>query len=106
MILYLQNIEHKHRTQVWVMKVTEELPEWEDSQLIGRKRQWFSIQDALIQLAQHKPIQRSYLHSLYNTNPLHNNPNFSLNPYQMNSLPSIQLVNSSNSSFHCNKHSH
>lgn len=30
-----QNIERKHRTEVFVMLVTEELPEWEDSISIG-----------------------------------------------------------------------
>lgn len=60
----LQNREHKHRTEVYVMTVTQELAEWEDSRLMGRKRQWFSIDDALAQLALHKPIQRHYLQQL------------------------------------------
>lgn len=44
--------------------VTEELEEWEDSKTIGRKRQWFTIDDALSELALHKPTQRSYLQQL------------------------------------------
>ncbi|CAG9088678.1 unnamed protein product [Plutella xylostella] len=56
-----QNREHKHRTQVYVLRVTQELAEWEDARLMGRKRQWFSVDDALAQLALHKPIQRHYL---------------------------------------------
>lgn len=59
-----QNREHKHRTEVYVMTVTEELEEWEDSRAIGRKRQWFTIDDALEQLALHKPVQRHYLQQL------------------------------------------
>lgn len=59
-----ENIEHKHRTEVFVMVVTKELEEWEDSKTIGRKRQWFSIEEALSQLALHKPTQRHYLQQL------------------------------------------
>ncbi|KAG8042380.1 hypothetical protein G9C98_005014 [Cotesia typhae] len=100
-----ENIEHKHRTQVWVMRVTEELPEWEDSRNIGRKRKWFTISDALIQLAQHKPIQRSYIHSLRNSNPRRGastNPT----PLHPHSLPTpIQLVTNSTGDPHLSKHS-
>lgn len=46
------------------MVVTQELEEWEDSKTIGRKRQWFSIEEALSQLALHKPTQRTYLQQL------------------------------------------
>lgn len=59
-----ENSEHKHRTEVFVMVVTQELEEWEDSKTIGRKRQWFSIEEALSQLALHKPTQRHYLQQL------------------------------------------
>lgn len=46
------------------MQVTEELEDWEDSRQIGRKRQWFTIDSALEQLARHKPVQRHYLQQL------------------------------------------
>lgn len=59
-----ENSEHKHRTEVFVMVVTQELEEWEDSKTIGRKRQWFTIEEALSQLALHKPTQRHYLQQL------------------------------------------
>jgi len=59
-----ENREHKHRTEVFVLLVTEELEEWEDSKSIGRKRQWFTIDDALSKLALHKPTQRNYLQQL------------------------------------------
>lgn len=62
--MLIQNRDHKHRTEVFVMTVTEELHEWEDSRSIGRNRQWFTIDDALNQLALHKPTQRSYLQQL------------------------------------------
>ncbi|XP_034249418.1 diphosphoinositol polyphosphate phosphohydrolase 2 isoform X1 [Thrips palmi] len=58
------NCEQKHRTEVFVMTVTEELPEWEDSRNIGRKRKWFTMEDALQQLSLHKPGQLTYLQSL------------------------------------------
>lgn len=59
-----ENTEHKHRTEVYVMIVTEELEEWEDSRSMGRKRQWFTINEALEKLALHKPVQRHYLQQL------------------------------------------
>uniref|UniRef100_A0A1Q3EU45 diphosphoinositol-polyphosphate diphosphatase n=1 Tax=Culex tarsalis TaxID=7177 RepID=A0A1Q3EU45_CULTA len=62
-----ENTEHMHRTEVFVMVVTQELEEWEDSKTIGRKRQWFSIEEALTQLALHKPTQRHYLQQLRNS---------------------------------------
>lgn len=46
------------------MQVKEELADWEDSRQIGRKRQWFSVDSALEQLARHKPVQRHYLMQL------------------------------------------
>ncbi|EEB10438.1 Diphosphoinositol polyphosphate phosphohydrolase, putative [Pediculus humanus corporis] len=59
-----ENMERKHRTEVFVMVVSEELPEWEDSQSIDRKRKWFTVEEALHQLAQHKPAQLTYLQSM------------------------------------------
>ncbi|XP_045464795.1 diphosphoinositol polyphosphate phosphohydrolase 2 [Harmonia axyridis] len=59
-----ENLEQKDRTEVYVMTVTQELDEWEDSINIGRKRQWFTIDQALEQLALHKPVQRNYLTQL------------------------------------------
>ncbi|XP_063993617.1 diphosphoinositol polyphosphate phosphohydrolase 1 [Diachasmimorpha longicaudata] len=100
-----ENMEHKHRTEVWVMRVTEELPEWEDSRSIGRKRKWFSISEALAQLAQHKPVQRSYIHSLRNTNPrrVASTPTPSLHSHQ---IPTpIHVVTNSNSDPHFSKNS-
>lgn len=63
-IFNFQNREHKHRTKVFVMLVTEELDSWEDSRQIGRKRQWFTVDSALEQLAKHKPVQRHYIMQL------------------------------------------
>ncbi|XP_022219633.1 diphosphoinositol polyphosphate phosphohydrolase 1 [Drosophila obscura] len=59
-----ENNDHMHRTEVFVMNVTKELEEWEDSRSIGRKRQWFTIDDALSRLALHKPTQQHYLMQL------------------------------------------
>lgn len=49
------------------MNVTEELADWEDSRSMNRKRQWFTIDEALQQLALHKPVQRRYLQQLKNS---------------------------------------
>lgn len=54
------------------MHVTEELADWEDSRNMDRKREWFSIDDALQQLALHKPVQRRYLQQLKNSKTLTN----------------------------------
>lgn len=67
LFLVRQNFEHKHRTKVFVMNVTDELADWEDSRNMNRKRQWFTIDDALQQLALHKPVQRRYLQQLKNS---------------------------------------
>lgn len=42
-----ENTERRHRTSVFVVIVTEELDEWDDSKSIGRKRKWFQIDEAL-----------------------------------------------------------
>lgn len=52
------------------MHVTDELGDWEDSRIMDRKRQWFTIDDALEQLALHKPVQRRYLQQLRNSKSL------------------------------------
>jgi len=59
-----QNEERKHRTAVYVLIVTEEMPEWEDSKAIGRKRKWFTFEEAMQQLAANKPVQLDYLEHL------------------------------------------
>uniref|UniRef100_A0A8C9JCD4 diphosphoinositol-polyphosphate diphosphatase n=1 Tax=Panthera tigris altaica TaxID=74533 RepID=A0A8C9JCD4_PANTA len=60
----LQNQERKHRTYVYVLVVTEVLEDWEDSVNIGRKREWFKIEDAIKVLQYHKPVQASYFETL------------------------------------------
>uniref|UniRef100_A0A1B6DJG1 diphosphoinositol-polyphosphate diphosphatase n=1 Tax=Clastoptera arizonana TaxID=38151 RepID=A0A1B6DJG1_9HEMI len=63
-VFEVRNEERKHRTEVFVMVVTEELPEWEDSRSMGRQRKWFTLDEALKQLSLHKPMQLTYLESL------------------------------------------
>jgi hypothetical protein len=46
---------------VYALIVTEELPDWEDSQRIGRRRKWFPVEEAAALLAAYKPIERTYL---------------------------------------------
>ncbi|XP_019713266.1 diphosphoinositol polyphosphate phosphohydrolase 1 isoform X2 [Hippocampus comes] len=55
-----ENQERKHRTFVYVLIVTEVLEDWEDSVNIGRKREWFKIDDAIQLLRCHKPVQATY----------------------------------------------
>lgn len=59
-----ENRERKHRTYVYVLIVTEVLEDWEDSVNIGRKREWFTIEDAIKVLQCHKPVQASYFETL------------------------------------------
>nr|XP_045011624.1 diphosphoinositol polyphosphate phosphohydrolase 1 isoform X2 [Jaculus jaculus] len=59
-----ENQERKHRTYVYVLIVTEVLEDWEDSVNIGRKREWFKIEDAIRVLQYHKPVQASYFQTL------------------------------------------
>uniref|UniRef100_A0AAZ3PXI6 diphosphoinositol-polyphosphate diphosphatase n=1 Tax=Oncorhynchus tshawytscha TaxID=74940 RepID=A0AAZ3PXI6_ONCTS len=60
----LQNRERKHRTYVYILIVTEVLQDWEDSVNIGRKRDWFKIDDAIQVLQCHKPVQATYFEPL------------------------------------------
>lgn len=59
-----ENQERKHRTYVYVLIVTELLEDWEDSVNIGRKRDWFKIDDAMRVLRCHKPVQATYFEAL------------------------------------------
>uniref|UniRef100_A0A1A8P4P8 diphosphoinositol-polyphosphate diphosphatase n=2 Tax=Nothobranchius TaxID=28779 RepID=A0A1A8P4P8_9TELE len=59
-----ENKERKHRTYVYVLIVTEVLEKWEDSDNIGRKREWFKIDDAKRVLMSHKPVQATYFGAL------------------------------------------
>ncbi|CAG0894479.1 unnamed protein product [Darwinula stevensoni] len=63
-----QNEERKHRTSVYILLVTEEMPEWEDSQKIGRRRKWFPLKEAIEELSIYKPVQTSYLKMLLPSN--------------------------------------
>jgi diphosphoinositol-polyphosphate diphosphatase len=59
-----ENQDRKHRTYVYVLTVTEILEDWEDSVNIGRKREWFKVEDALKVLQCHKPVHAEYLEKL------------------------------------------
>lgn len=67
-----ENQERKHRTYVYVLIVTEVLEDWEDSVNIGRKREWFKIEDAIKVLQCHKPVQASYFETLRQGYPANN----------------------------------
>ncbi|XP_063810958.1 diphosphoinositol polyphosphate phosphohydrolase 1 isoform X2 [Pseudophryne corroboree] len=62
--VFEENFERKHRTFVYVLTVTEILEDWENSVSIGRKRRWFSIEEAIHALQGYKPVQASYFQSL------------------------------------------
>ncbi|XP_059136324.1 diphosphoinositol polyphosphate phosphohydrolase 2-like [Peromyscus eremicus] len=59
-----ENRDRKHRTYVYVLTVTEILEDWEDSVNIGRKREWFKVEDAIKVLQCHKPVHAEYLEKL------------------------------------------
>ncbi|XP_039617474.1 nudix (nucleoside diphosphate linked moiety X)-type motif 4a isoform X1 [Erpetoichthys calabaricus] len=62
--VFEQNQDRKHRTYVYVLTVTETLEDWEDSVNIGRKREWFKVEDAIKILQCHKPVHAEYLEKL------------------------------------------
>ncbi|XP_025914221.1 diphosphoinositol polyphosphate phosphohydrolase 2 isoform X4 [Apteryx rowi] len=62
--VYEENQDRKHRTYVYVLIVTEILEDWEDSVNIGRKREWFKVEDAIKVLQCHKPVHAEYLEKL------------------------------------------
>uniref|UniRef100_A0A8L2Q5G6 diphosphoinositol-polyphosphate diphosphatase n=1 Tax=Rattus norvegicus TaxID=10116 RepID=A0A8L2Q5G6_RAT len=62
--IFEQNQDRKHRTYVYVLTVTEILEDWEDSVNIGRKREWFKVEDAIKVLQCHKPVHAEYLERL------------------------------------------
>ncbi|XP_037069077.1 diphosphoinositol polyphosphate phosphohydrolase 1-like [Pollicipes pollicipes] len=63
-VFEVSNTERKHRTAVYILVVTSELPEWEDSVNIGRRRKWFDLEDAVRELNDNKPVQSGYLRLL------------------------------------------
>ncbi|XP_006007473.1 nudix (nucleoside diphosphate linked moiety X)-type motif 4a isoform X4 [Latimeria chalumnae] len=62
--VYEENQDRKHRTYVYILTVTEILEHWEDSVNIGRKREWFKVEDAIKVLQCHKPVHAAYLEKL------------------------------------------
>ncbi|XP_046644242.1 diphosphoinositol polyphosphate phosphohydrolase 2-like [Daphnia pulicaria] len=56
-----ENNERKHRTTVYILHVTNELSEWDDSKTIGRRRRWFQYEEALAHLTAHKPLMAQWL---------------------------------------------
>ncbi|KAF2351640.1 NUDIX hydrolase domain [Trinorchestia longiramus] len=54
-----ENTERMHRTSVFVLEVTEEFEDWDESHTFGRRRCWFSVEAAVSAL--HKPLQSNYV---------------------------------------------
>ncbi|XP_042593627.1 diphosphoinositol polyphosphate phosphohydrolase 3-beta-like [Cyprinus carpio] len=67
--VFEQNQDRKHRTYVYVLTVTETLDAWEDSVNIGRKREWFPVDEAIKVLQSHKPVHAEYLRRLRISRP-------------------------------------
>ncbi|XP_065129458.1 diphosphoinositol polyphosphate phosphohydrolase NUDT4B [Paramisgurnus dabryanus] len=84
--VFEQNQDRKHRTYVYVLIVTETLDAWEDSVNIGRKREWFSVDEAIKVLQIHKPVHAEYLRRLRITRPSTNNGNLLLPQTSANNL--------------------
>ncbi|CAB4065393.1 E3.6.1.52 [Lepeophtheirus salmonis] len=61
------NPERKHRTKVFVLRVTHLLEDFEDKD--SRKRSWFPIDDAVRLLHPYKPNHCKYLNALKQTRP-------------------------------------
>uniref|UniRef100_A0A0P4WER8 diphosphoinositol-polyphosphate diphosphatase n=1 Tax=Scylla olivacea TaxID=85551 RepID=A0A0P4WER8_SCYOL len=53
----------KHRTAVFVFMVSKEHKDFPEARL-GRRRRWFSLEEALLLLARHRPLQSAYLQLL------------------------------------------
>lgn len=58
-----ENKEKKHRTNVYLLVVDKEDEEWDDKKY-GRRRKWFKLYDAKVELERHKPTQSAYLNLL------------------------------------------
>ncbi|XP_043086639.1 diphosphoinositol polyphosphate phosphohydrolase 3-beta-like isoform X1 [Puntigrus tetrazona] len=76
--VFEQNQDRKHRTYVYVLTVTETLDAWEDSVNIGRKREWFPVDEAIKVLQSHKPVHAEYLRRLRISRPSTTNGNLLL----------------------------
>ncbi|XP_077372657.1 nudix (nucleoside diphosphate linked moiety X)-type motif 4a [Festucalex cinctus] len=72
--IFEHNQDRKHRTHVYILIVTEILEDWEDSVNIGRKRKWFSVDEAIRVLQSHRPVHAEYLHRFKNTRNSNCNP--------------------------------
>jgi len=59
-----ENEECKHRTSVYLFRVTEEFHDWEDARRIGRKRRWFPTIEARCLLGMNKQSQQAYLDTM------------------------------------------
>ena len=64
--MLLQNTERNTRTFVYILIVEKMLDDYDDAGKIGRLRRWFSLDEAIKQLSQHKPVQQEYLDKLFN----------------------------------------
>lgn len=61
------NQERRHRTRVYMLKVSEILDDYEEKNI--RKRSWFSVDEALRLLFSYKPLHCNYLNAMKSTQP-------------------------------------
>lgn len=59
-----ESVNRKNRTSVFILIVDTEFDEWEEHKKLGRKRKWFNLDEAKLELDKHKPVQGSYLNLL------------------------------------------
>ncbi|XP_074533816.1 nudix (nucleoside diphosphate linked moiety X)-type motif 4a [Halichoeres trimaculatus] len=90
--IFEHNQDRKHRTYVYTLVVTETLEDWEDSVNIGRKRKWFTVDEATRVLQSDKPDHAEYLRTLTNTCSSNCTPLFS----STNGNPSSSHVTDNN----------
>lgn len=94
--VFQQDQDRKHRTYVYVLTVTEVLEAWEDSVNIGRKREWFTVEEATKVLQRDKPVHAEYLQR-YQLSCLSNNGNVLLpSQHPNNNFPCYTALSPNN----------
>lgn len=64
-----EDTKSKERTEVYVLNVTKEMEMWDEAIKRSRKRQWFSLDEAMKQVGNYRLFQRQFLQQLCSTKP-------------------------------------
>lgn len=91
-----ESIECKHRTMVYLMVVRELLTEWQEALSIGRRRRWFTMDEARNHLQQHRPSHRRYLDNLYHASKPASGDTANTNEAKANSCNNAVSTNEAN----------